>query len=190
MNPWSLPAAAELDGKRYALHADYRDILEIISYLEDPDLPEALRWRIAVALFYEPEVPAETLPQAAQYLADFIAGGEEAEKPGPKLLDWDQDAGAILADVNRVAGREIRGEKFLHWWTFLSWFHAVGEGRLSVLVSIRDKLRRGKKLDGWERDFYRENKAKVDLRQKYSAGELAERERLNRLLDGGESPPA
>ena len=52
----------------------------------------------------------------------------------------------------------------------------------SGLVSIRDKLARGKKLEGWEKEFYQRNRDKVNLRKKYSASELAEQERLQILL--------
>lgn len=54
--------------------------------------------------------------------------------------------------------------------------------QLSTLVSIRDKLRRGKKLEKWEQEFYRENKDRVDLKTKYTPDELAEQERLKKLL--------
>ena len=70
----------------------------------------------------------------------------------------------------------------MHWWTFLSWFNAIGEGQLSTVVSIREKLQKGKKLDKWERDFYRENKQLVDMKKRYSTQELAEQERLKKLL--------
>ena len=50
----------------------------------------------------------------------------------------------IIADINKVAGTEVRSLSFLHWWTFLSFFHAIGEGQLSTLISIREKLRTGK----------------------------------------------
>ena len=119
------------------------------------------------------------------YLAEFIACGEREEKPGPRLLDWEQDAKVIVADVNKVAGAEIRSLPFLHWWTFVAFFNAIGEGQLSTLVSIRDKLRRGKPLEKWEREYYRKNKAMVDLKPRYSAEELAEQERIKRIL--GES---
>ncbi len=181
---WDLPRQAVIGGKVYQLHADYRDILEIFSYLEDPDLPEYLRWQIAVALFYEEAVPEDCLQEAMEYLSVFLRCGEQEQgAPGPKLLDWEQDAGAIVADVNKVAGQEIRALPFLHWWTFLAYFHAIGEGQLSTLISLRDKLRRGKKLEPWEKDFYRENKRRVDLPRRYSREELQEQARLNRLLD-------
>lgn len=183
MTPWRLPETAEIGGTVYELHTDYRDILEVMKYLNDPDKPEYLRWRIAIAIFFEGEIPSEHQQEAMEYLAAFISCGEkEGTKPGPVLLDWEQDARVIVADVNKVAGREIRAMPYLHWWTFLSYFQAIGEGQLSTIVSIRDKLRRGKKLETWEKDFYRENKERVDLKKRYSAEELAEQERIKKIL--------
>lgn len=183
MTPWVLPETAEIGGTVYELHTDYRDILEIIGYLNDPDRPEYLRWQIAIALFYEGQIPAEHQRAAMEYLSAFISCGEKNDgKPGPVLMDWEQDARAIVADVNKVAGMEIRAMTDLHWWTFLSYFNAVGEGQFSTLVSIRDKLRRGKNLENWEKDYYRENKQRVDLPKRYSAEEIAEQERLKKLL--------
>lgn len=182
MTPWELPETAEIGGTAYELHTDFRDILEIMQYLNDPDQPEFMRWRIAIALFYEGEIPEECRQEAINYLHAFISCGEIEHTPGPKLLDWEQDALAIVADVNKVAGTEIRALQHLHWWTFMSYFQAIGEGQLSSLVSIRDKLRKGKKLEDWEKDFYRENKHRVDLKKKYSAEEIAEQEQLKRLL--------
>ena len=183
MELWKLPQSVEFGGKTYEIHADFRDILEIFSYLQDPDLPESFRWTIALALFFKAPIPEKHTLEAARYLSWFIrCGQDEPKEHAPKLLDWEQDASEIIADVNKVAGQEIRSMPFLHWWTFLSWFHAIGEGQLSGLVSIRDKLARGKKLEGWEKEFYQRNRDRVNLRKKYSASELAEQERLQNLL--------
>lgn len=185
MTPWNLPETAEIGGTAYKLNTDFRDILEILGYLNDPDRPEYLRWRIAIALFYEGNIPQEHQFEAMQYLSSFISYGEiDNSTPGSKLMDWDQDALLIVADVNKVAGCEVRSLPYLHWWTFLSYFQAIGEGQLSTIVSIRDKLRKGKKLEKWEQDYYRENKSRVEFKKKYSATELAEQERLKKLLDG------
>lgn len=181
---WQLPRTAVIGGKTYPIHTDYRDILEIFSYLSDPDLPEFVRWEVALALFYEGPVPEQDAREAADFLSRFIAGSQHQGRPGPRLLDWEQDAGAIIADVNKVAGTEIRSLPYVHWWTFLGWFHAIGQGQLSTLVSIRDKLARGKKLESWEKDFYRENKHRVELPKKYSRQELAQQQRLQQLLQG------
>lgn len=183
MTGWELPTQTQIGGRTYSLHTDYREILEIFAYLQDESRPEFLRWRIALALFYEQDLPEENYAQAAEYFRWFVNGGtEEQGEPGPKLLDWEQDAQDIAADVNKVAGVEIRNLPYLHWWTFLGWFRGIGEGNLSALVGIREKLRRGKKLEVWEREYYRRNRSRVILRKKYSANELAEQERLQKLL--------
>lgn len=181
---WSLPTEAAIGSATYTIHTDFRDILEIFSYLSDPELPEFIRWQIALALFYEQPVPQKDQQQAMEYLTWFINGGTQLpDKPGPKLLDWQQDAAIIVADVNKVAGQEIRALPFVHWWTFLSWFHAVGEGQLSTVVAIRDKLARGKKLEDWEKEYYREHKQRVDIQRRQSKQELLEKQHLQQLLN-------
>ena len=184
MTPWQLPDTARIGDTEHEINTDYRDILQIVKILNDLDKPEYVRWCEAICRFYAGDIPEEYEQEAMEYLASFIAYGELDAKPGPQLIDWEQDSRAIVADVNKVAGKEIRALPHLHWWTFLSYFYAIGEGQLSTIVSIRDKLRRGKKLETWEQEFYRENKARVELKKKYSAEELAEQERLKRLLGG------
>ena len=184
MGLWGLPVVARIGGAEYEIHGDFRDILGIFRYLNDPDKPEFLRWRIAVALFYEGEIPDGLMQEAVGYLVWFIGCGEKAQRPGPGLLDWEQDAQVIVADVNKVAGTEVRALPFLHWWTFMAYFNAIGEGQLSTLVSIREKLRTGKKLEKWEQEYYRKNKGRVELRKRYSAEEIAQKERLEALLGG------
>ena len=105
-----------------------------------------------------------------------------AQSSAPRLLDWEQDASIIIGEVNRVAGCEIREKPFIHWWTFLSYFHAIGEGQLSFIVSLRQKRLRREKLTEWEQRYYAENRDTVELKPKYSREETEEREKLLRLL--------
>lgn len=180
---WQLPVCAEFGGKTYDIHSDFRDILEIFGYFSDPDLPDYLKWQIGLALFYEQQVLPQHQLQAMEYLSWFLSGGKpQQQSPGPQLIDWEQDADLIAADVNKAAGLEIRSVPFLHWWTFLSWFHAIGEGQLSAVVAIRSKLARGKKLESWEKEFYRENKSRVELKKRCSRQELQQKQALERIL--------
>lgn len=179
---YSLPETVCIGGCKYGLHTDFRVILKIMQCLEEPELPELLRWRVALGLFYQRPVPPEHRGEAMAYLADFLCCGEKGDKPGPKLLDWQADAADIIAGVNAAAGCEIRSLEKVHWWTFLSWFHAMPPGQLSTVVSIRQKLRRGKPLEPWEKEFYRENRQRIELRRPHTPEEVAERERLNQLL--------
>ena len=74
--------------------------------------------------------------------------------------------------------------QYLHWWTFLGAYMEIGESLFSQILNVRIKKAKGKKLDDWERDFYKENKNLIDLDVKYTEEEQAERDRLNALLNG------
>lgn len=173
MTGWSLPTALTVGGREYQINADYRDILEVISYLQDED---ALTGRyVALSLFYEgfDTMPRADYPQAMEELARFIDLGEDqSEGPAPpKTIDWEQDRMVIVSEINKAAGLEVRSLSFLHWWTFMGYFGAIGEGQLSMLVAIREKLRKGKKLESWEREYYQQNRSRVDFKRKYTANE-------------------
>lgn len=184
MDLWSLPTTANIGGKEYEIRTDFREVLQIIKGFTNPDIPEWVRWHIAVASFFVGDIPTDCMREAMEFLTNFISYSDDKTetKPGPILMDWDQDAKEIVADVNKVAGKEVRALPYLHWWTFLSYFHAIGEGQFSTIVSIRSKLKRGKSLEKWEQEFYRENKERVDLKQRYSSEEIAEQKRLKALL--------
>ena len=182
MNPWSLPKSACIGGVEYPINADFRDILDIIGYLNDETRPLYLRWQIAMGLFYDGEIPEENQQEAMEYLADFISYGESENKPGPKMMDWEQDAQIIIGDINKVAGKEIREEKYIHWWTFLSYFYGIGEGQLSTIISIRSKKHRGEKLEKWEEKFYKDNKKKIDFQKHKTVNDAAVQDYFNKWL--------
>lgn len=194
MTGWDLPQSLVVAGQNYPCHTDYRDILNLLPWLEldagpgGPNREEG--WYVALALFYPDfgAMPPETWPAAAAAMADFLAGGTaEGGKPGPRLIDWQRDADWIVAGVNRAAGCEVRALPYLHWWSFLGWFAAIGEGPLATAVAIRDKLRRGRKLESWELDYYRAHRDRIDLRAPLSAEERAARDELLAKLN---APPS
>ena len=74
-----------------------------------------------------------------------------------KLIDWEQDEQMIVSAVNRVATTEIRALPYLHWFTFMGYYQAVGKSTLSTVVEIRSKLKKGKKLEKYEKEFKNEN---------------------------------
>ena len=182
MDRYRLPERAEFGGVSYELNTDFRVILKILEVFEDPSLPEILRWKVALELFYYPSIPKAFQTQAMEYLSSFLRYGQP-DTPAPRLISWQQDADAIIAGVNQAAGQEIRALAHVHWWTFLSWFHAISQGQLSTIVAIRDKLRRGKKLEDWDKDFYRENKQRVDIKKPLTPEEKREKQRLLEMLE-------
>ncbi len=177
MDVWQLPRSASLGGRDYPHRSDYRQILKLMGVLDDPQTPPLLRWYTALAYFYTEPIPEALTQQAMTYLGEFLTMGCSS-RPGPRLLDWQQDAPAILSDINRVAGREIRELEYLHWWSFLGYFHGIGQGQLSLRLTIRDKLRRGKKLEQWEQEYYRENREQIALRKQ----DAPEKQRLLAML--------
>ena len=127
MSSWRLPTRLEVGGKAYPIHSDYRDILDILHRLNDASEPEFIRWRVALALFYEGDLPRSDYPEAMQKLADFLNCGQTLPRsPAPPLLDWEQDAPLIAADINKAAGCEVRALPYLHWWTFMPGSTALG----------------------------------------------------------------
>lgn len=181
MNIWSLPTTAQLGGGTYRLHTDYRDILDIFRWFSREDIPLWIRWQIAISLFYADPVPPTLWEEAATYLTAFIHCGQE-NPPGPKLFDWQQDADLILADVNRVAGTEIRSLPYLHWWTFLSYFNSIGDGQLAAIVSLRRRRMEHKKPEGWEKELYQAYRHRLPLAQRLTEQERKHREELEALL--------
>ena len=189
MNAWTLPVCVTVGGQPRAVYTDYRDILYLLNWLDGPRgaaLRPDERWHVALALFYRDFAALDPAlyPEAAAALAAFLAAGQPAAPAGPRLIDWQKDAGLIVAGVNRAAGCEVRALPYLHWWSFIAWFAAIGEGALATVVAIREKLVRGKRLEGWELEHYRAHRAQIDLRPEPTAAERAEKERLLRMLDG------
>lgn len=182
MTGWDLPQSIEIGGKQWEIHADFRDILDIIQRLSSKT-SESLY--VCLALFYEDfeNLPEDCFTEALEKMFSFIACGEEEDaSPRPKTIDWEQDRQMIISDINKVAGCEIRALPFCHWWTFISWFNGIGDGQLATVVSIREKKRKGKKLEDWEKEFYKNNRSKVDFKTEYSP---SDNEQLSKWLGGG-----
>lgn len=182
MNIYGLPKTAVIGGIEYQINTDYRDILEIVCFLNDSTRPDYLRWQIALGLFYDADIPDEYKKEAMEYMAEFISYGESEAHSGPKLIDWEQDAQLIIGDVNKVAGKEVRETKYLHWWTFLSYFYGIGDGQLSTIISIRTKKSSGKKLEKWEEEFYKKNKKRIDFQKAKTSEDAAIQEYFNKWL--------
>ncbi len=88
----------------------------------------------------------------------------------------------------KVVGHDVRGDEYMHWWTFLSGYLEIGECTFSHVISIRQKKAKGKKLEKWEQEFAKENKNLVYLKQRKSEEEerqdREEREALRRIIYG------
>lgn len=163
---YELPTEIIIEGVPYKIRnrGDYRIVLGAFSALEDPELEKKERIISALIIFYEDLNEVEdvlTLPNlesAVTKMYEFFNGDKpESVKTARKLLDWEDDSAMICAAVNNVAKTEIRTLEYLHWWTFLSYYMSVGESVMSTVVSIRDKMITGKKMEKWENEYKRAN---------------------------------
>ena len=127
-------------------------------------------------------IPPKYYQEAAEKAVDFIDCGIKGDdKPKPRTMDWEQDAPIIAPEVSKVAGRDIRvGET--HWWEFFGYYLGIGEGVFNTIVSIREKRRKGNKLEKWEKEFYQNNKSLIDLKVKKIERSDEEKEALRNLF--------
>lgn len=165
---YTIPTSIDIDGKQFKIrnNGDYRMVLDCFSALNDAELNTEERLFCSLIIFYEDLndlSDIQLLPdieKAVFEMFNFFNCGsptENTKKVSHKLIDWDADSQLICSAVNKVAGTEIRAEKYIHWWTFMGYYSAIGECLLSTVVSIRDKLIRGKKLEKAEREFRQNN---------------------------------
>ncbi len=186
MNGWSLPTSLDVDGVSYPIRTDYRDVLYLLGVFADPELEADEKSAVCLRVLYErwEDIPAEKHGQALTAAAAFIDGGIPA-RPGarrPRTVDWEQDGPIIIPAVNRVLGQEVRAMPYLHWWTFLGAYMEIGDSLFSTVLGLRQKRAKGKKLEKYEQEFYKENRALVDLRKKETPADSARREELQKLF--------
>lgn len=165
---YEIPTTITVGSTEYRIRnkGDYRMVLDCFSALQDASLNSNERLFCSLIIFYD-DINCiadinkfEDLEEAATKMFDFFNCGRSqsiGKKMNHKLIDWEQDSQIICSAINRVANKEVRAEPYIHWWTFMGYYSAVGESLLSTIVSIRDKIVRGKKLEKHERIFRQEN---------------------------------
>lgn len=168
MTAWNLPTSLTIGGVGYPIMTDYRVVLDILQSFLDPSLEDDEKWLYCCDRLFDglEKLPAKDYEEAVQAAARFIdADMANDGKPKPHLMDWQQDAPIIIPAINRVLGKEIRAVEYMHWWTFLGAYMEIGESLYSSVLGIRQKRARGKKLEKHEMEFYKENKALIDLKR-------------------------
>ena len=186
MSAWELPESLSVGCTEWKIRTDFRAVLDILKYFSDPDYEIDEKWEICLDILYEDytKMPDDLKQEAAEQATWFIDMGiKDDGKKKPTTMDWEQDAPIIISSINRVLGMEIRLEKHLHWWTFLGAYMEIGDGLFSNILHIRQKKAKGKRLEKWENEFYKENKKLIDMQKKYTEEEIEEQKRLLGLFD-------
>jgi len=168
MSNYSLTTCFEIEEELFHIHnkGDYRTVLSCFNILYDNELTEKERLYACLIVFYDELEDLDDIIENIHLVKEltekmfwfFDCGNAYADtKPKPKLIDWDKDEILIVSAINNVAKQEIRALEYLHWWTFISYYMAIGDCSLSQIVAIRDKIARHKKLEKHEKKFKDEN---------------------------------
>jgi len=155
-----LPKALDVNGTRYSIRSDFRNILRIITAYNDDTLSDREKVYVCLKRLFVDfgSIPVAHYEQAYIEATAFIECNMREETPAPKTVDWEKDEQLIFPAVNKVAGVEVRALPYLHWWTFLGYYQSIDhDGLFGYVLTIRQKKAKGKKLEKHEREFYRSN---------------------------------
>ena len=165
---YEIPTSVEINGREFRIrnNGDFRVILDCFIALDDVDLTANERLLSALIIFYEDFNSIEDvymLEDATEFVSQmytfFNCGKKDATgtQTNHKLVDWQKDEQLICSAINAITKEEVRSIGYMHWWTFMGYYSAIGDCTFSTIVRIRDKSVRGKRLEKYEREFKRDN---------------------------------
>ena len=185
MNAYDLPTSLTVGGVDYPIRYGWRAVMDALVACADPDLDDVGRAYCLLTILFPDfkDIPAEHWNEACQKACDFIDCGQVKDTGSkPQLISWEQDAALIIPEVNKIAGKEVRTDPNIHWWTFFGCFMSIGEGLFASVLNVRGKKATHKKLEKWEKEFYNANKAMIDFQTGNAEEIRAEKDELKKWL--------
>lgn len=165
---FELPVSIQVQEQSFIIRkkGDFRMILACFAALNDRELPKLDRIIASLMIFYkdfdevEDVMNCPILEELVKQMYNFFNCGQKdgvGNKVNHNLIDWVKDEQIICSAINNVARKEIRLEEYVHWWTFMGYYLAIGESPMSTIISIRNKIVENKKLEKYEQEFRRNN---------------------------------
>lgn len=164
---YDLPKTVEINGKTYAIRSDYRDILNVIAALNNPDLGTGVlgdeRAYAAMYIFYPDFDKITDHVTAFDKLCWFVDRGNAHSGSNAKtpLYDFERDESLIAPAIGQVLNCRIREISYLHWWDFVDAFTQIGDGLFAQVVGVRARKSKGKMTKD-DKAFYAQNKELID----------------------------
>ena len=183
---YRLPTTLNVNGKDWKIRTDFRDVMTVIYALNDPNLENKEKAYIVLYIIYEDfdDMKDSDYKAAFDAACAFINhGSKSGNAPKARMVDFEQDEHILIPAINRIAGQDVRGMDYLHWWTFLGYFMEIGDCTYSHVLNIRQKRSKGKALDKWETEFFASNKDMIIIQDKLSDDEIEEYEEIKKLLE-------
>lgn len=165
------PTKVYFDNTEHKIRYDMWSILDIIKCFNDYELTDKERIIISLEIFYLDTNKINNYEEAINKMNWFIDCGNDysnQNKNNSKIMDFEQDFNLIKSPVNRILGYDI-GDKNIHWWTFMSAYmeiFSIENNLYRNVIDIRQKIKKGEKLEKYERKFYNENRDIIELKNK------------------------
>lgn len=174
-----LPYFLTVNGIEREIYCDFRDVINIFIAINDEELTDTEKQYIILNNLYACDISElGDLTEAVEKARWFLDWGKDYSRTveTAKIINWEQDFNMVVSAVDRniKTAESCMELPFLHWWTFLSKFTERGECTLSYVMSIRDKLNKGRKLESYEKEMLSETPEIIEIKTK--ADEDFERE--------------
>lgn len=169
---YELPTSIDINGEPFKIRdgGDFRMVLHCFKALNAEDLTTKEKILASLLIFYEKFDSIDDIFECS-YMEDLVkkmfsfmnCDQPEGKKAKVALINWEKDSVLISSAVNDIAGKELRAEEYVHWWTFMGYYMAIGECPLSHIVAIRSKIAHNEKLEKHEKKFRSENPQYFDI---------------------------
>lgn len=171
----NLPTSLEIDGEYYEIDSDFRRALLIMQMYNDRALSSEEKEMTMLQILFTPipiagEEPVCNIPnninQAIEKAIQFLDVGQvnKANSEMKPIIDYEKDEQLLFSAVNSVFAKDVRSERYMHWWTFFGICQAIdNESLISHIMGIRSKLNNKQKLDESEKAYYDENKHLINI---------------------------
>lgn len=166
-----LPTTLTVSGVKYNIRSDFRSILRILAAYNDDDLSPSERVYVCLRQVYLDfeHLPEDVYAEAYKQALWFIACGDndDSDSKNTKTVDWEHDEQYMFPAINKVAGKEIRLEQYVHWWTFIGYLHGIScDDTYGYVLMLRTKRAKGKKFEKHETEFWNQNRRICEINQK------------------------
>lgn len=167
---WKLPEALRVGQKNWPIRSAFEHGLNCMRVLESEELDSAEKADCVVRILFPDwqDIYADGLAEESIKEAfEFLNAGLEPKQNGTRddtseenkpIIFWEKDWSLMVAAINEHRDRDIRTEENLHWWTFYGYILGIDKESLyAQILSLRDKMRRGEKLNKMEVKYIEEN---------------------------------
>lgn len=179
-----LPTAVTVNGHRYKLDLDFRNVLRMMDILARDDIIPAARDYVALKCVMKrpPKNAAAVMDELRKIL---FPAHKKQETDGARLTSFEQDADLIRAAFRQAYGINLYKDK-LHWSEFTALLSALPEGsRYSEVLGIRARpMPAATKYNAAEREWLAKAKAMYALEMSDDERERAYAQGVKSLFTG------